>query len=1083
MHPDDATPAVFLSYASSDRDQAHLVRAAFERRGLRVLMDVDFVPGDLAAISIGHAINSGVFVALITTAYLDHRFTQQEASAAIMSDRDDMILPILMEGDPAPATDQGQALWTILRGRTYQLATMSEEFFDELAGQALTKARRRQLPVVPLPAPVNPSQLTVALIYDWEDSHLADGIAEQCTYVGLTVAHLVAAGVPEAISQLPPQAHVAVPWTTAAEGSREVKDAVIAALAAGHEPLYLIFPGGPPCPAGAAFIRLDLAEGAAGRTERPVGRWTRNRQELRARLTDALRGNGGVPFHLLGDKFCASRDAASASALAYRMAVGQFPPYDEDRLEAVLAYASVCRFHGEWRQAADLLDAEPVPDHTAGAASPASPAALAIAAERLSLDFELGRMGTVQSRAREILSQALAAGEWPLIIAMHRQLGMLAEERGEYRLAREHLDRACHYAEDLQKTVFLADRIPSEPARLALRADSLRELAAAEWRAGDSALALEHLGQASHALAKISDKPVAAYLLGVISYQAARIAYSIEPDYEAALGTLRESYLSLQRFDNPIRLATVLESVVRLQMDFLRGRDDPVSDLRATLEKIRRVRRRRHHDYMIARTTKSIGDLEFALGRFPEALAQYDEARLEFNRLGKYPELADTLRCMAECDAQMDDAEGAIRTLEAFLAQLDGEGLDALRTEIRAEIARLRHRRVSLDEITADMKMTDVGEYSVHDWIVEGIVEAPGARGDGIVIGVGDDGAVLRPGPDEDLIVTTDAVPPGLIGTEDERTARYAARFAVVSALSDVISMGGAPVAMLVDLHLERTTTVAWTQTFLRAAAEEAAYYGAAIAGGDLRERSHKAVTVSAVGRVRKNHAITRGGARPGNKVVLTLSPGPDQQFAGLATRWAHELAPSLDRDEAGLIAGLIGKDALFADLGLPHEVMQEIAEKSLANSAIDTSDGILASAQLIGDAAGVGIELFPDKLGELINADVTRLAESLGVAPFLFALNAGYDWEILFTVPKSHENDLAEFTRPLESGYPRVAVIGEVVRRQHWADEGIRLRTSSGPGAVLRYFTGEKFISRSYNSQARDWIEFAKESTRRARS
>ena len=58
------------------------------------------------------------------------------------------------------------------------LASMSEEFFDELADQALTKARRRQLPVVPLPAPVSPSQLTIALIYDWEDSHLADGIAD-----------------------------------------------------------------------------------------------------------------------------------------------------------------------------------------------------------------------------------------------------------------------------------------------------------------------------------------------------------------------------------------------------------------------------------------------------------------------------------------------------------------------------------------------------------------------------------------------------------------------------------------------------------------------------------------------------------------------------------------------------------------------------------------------------------------------------------------------------------------------------------------------------------------------------------------
>jgi thiamine-monophosphate kinase len=372
----------------------------------------------------------------------------------------------------------------------------------------------------------------------------------------------------------------------------------------------------------------------------------------------------------------------------------------------------------------------------------------------------------------------------------------------------------------------------------------------------------------------------------------------------------------------------------------------------------------------------------------------------------------------------------------------------------------------------------DRGEQ--HDWISGGMVQASGVRGDGVVLGVGDDGAVLRPGPGEDLIVSTDSVPPGLMATETERTARFAARFAVVSALSDIISMGGAPLAMLVNLHLERTTSVSWTRAFLRSIAEEAARYSALIVGGDLRERPEKAVTVTAVGRIPKDKALTPCGATPGDMVVLTLSSGPGQQFAGLATRWAQELAPSLARHEADRIAGLIGRDATFADLGLPHEIMQAVVAKGLANSAIDTSDGILASAQLIGDAAGVGIELFPDKLGELVNTDVARLAESLSIAPFLFALNAGYDWEILFTVPKSRENDFAGLVPP-GSGYPQAAVIGEVVQRESWAYEGVRLRTPNGSGAVLGYFIGKAFISRT--SHAREWIEFAKESTRRVRS
>jgi thiamine-monophosphate kinase len=1077
MDPGDAAPAVFLSYAGPERAQARQVRAALEQRGINVFMDVDFEPGEPVLINIGHAINSGVFLPLISTAYLDRPFTQDEVSAAVMTGEDSMFLPVLIEDRPAPATEKGRDLWTVLNGRTYWLSDMRDESFDELAGQIRRKAQRRRQRVVPLPDPVNTSELSVALIYDWEDGHLTGAIVKQCAQVGLTVAQMVAAGVPGAVRQVPPEARIAVPWTVAAQGSPELAEAVISALAARRELLYLVFPGGPPSPDGAVFIRLESPADLPGRTERPASRWVRDRTVLRARLADALRMNDGVPFHLLGDKFCASRDAAATAVAAYQLAVSQFPPHDETRLEAVVAYAAVCRFNGEWRRAAELLDSEPMPDQVPGTAYP--PAAQAIIAERLSLDFELGRVADTQSRAKASLSQALADGDWPLIIAMHRQIGMLAEERGEYSLARDHLDRACHYAEDLLETSFLADRIPSYPARVALRADCLRELAAAEWRAGDSALATEHLAQASQALTPISDKPVAEYLLRVIDYQAARVAYSTEHDYEAALGTLQASYRLLQKFDNPIRLATVLESLVQLEMDFLRGRNDSAQDLRATLEKIRRVRRRRGHDYMIARTTKSLGDLEFTLGRFTAALDKYDEARAEFNRLGKYPELAETLCSIAQCEARLGHPAGAIDMLEDFRQQLNELGLHALQGEIRAEVARLRTGRVTQGQIVADTEMLDVGEYSVHEWIAEGLVRASGVPGDGVVLGAGDDAAVLRPSPGEDLIVSTDSVPPGLVAADSERSARYAARFAVVSAMSDIIAMGGEPLAILINLHLRRSTTALWARSFLRSVAEEAAPYGAVVVGGDLRERPQKALTVTAVGRVRKDRALTRRGARPGDMVVLTLSSRPGHEFAGLGTRWVQELAPSLSRTEAGLIADLIAEDATLADLGLPHEIMRAVAAEGLANSAIDTSDGLLACAQLISGAAGVGIELFPETLAEFVNRDVTRLAESLGIAPFLFALNAGYDWEVVFTVPKSQRNALRALCQSPRSGYPLAAVIGEVIQRHPWADEGVRLRTPSGNGAVLPYFTGEKFLSRMYGSHTREWLQFAIESTR----
>ena len=223
-----------------------------------------------------------------------------------------------------------------------------------------------------------------------------------------------------------------------------------------------------------------------------------------------------------------------------------------------------------------------------------------------------------------------------------------------------------------------------------------------------------------------------------------------------------------------------------------------------------------------------------------------------------------------------------------------------LQNEIRAEIARLRNRRVTQHQIAADTEMIDVGEYSVHEWLSNGLVRVPGVRADGVVVGVGDDGAVLRLGPGDDLVVSTDSVPAGLVVTDTECDARYAARFAVVSALSDIIAMGGEPQAILVNLHLLRTTIASWALSFLRSVADEAARYGAVVVGGDLRERLRKSLTVTAIGRVPKGRALTRSGA-PGDKVVLTLSRRPGQQFAGLGTRWVQELAPSLSREETDL--------------------------------------------------------------------------------------------------------------------------------------------------------------------------------------
>jgi thiamine-monophosphate kinase len=1077
MNQSSPPVVAFLSYAGSEREQALEVKAALEQRDIEVLMDSGFEAGQSVLVNIGDAINAGVVVALITTEYLDRKFTEIEVSA-VVSSRDGKFVPVVIGGAPRPRTQRGANLWTVLAGRTYFKLQLNAKSFDDLAHE-IKRVFRAAPPLTSAVSHHDDYQgLAIALIYDWEDGRLIDEVARQCTAAGMQVVYIIAAGVLPESDHAAAFSHVAILWTEAAKVSPDIAIALDSTIAAKRRVTYLLRPDSPQPPDGARVLRLEPLSDPDGqlREERRAMLWVRDPHLLRARLEDTIRLNEGIPFHLLGDKFCASRESAATAAAVCRMAVAQLPPLNEDRLSAVLAHAAACRFRGDWSQTAELLADERLPARRTGVTYPS--ATLACMAEQLSLDFELGRL-TDESQARFILSQALATGDWPLIIAAHRQLGMIEEERGQYRAARDHHDRACHYAEDLLDTELLAKRISSHEARVCLRADCLRELGAVEWRSGELQLAKTHLHEAQLLLEAINTNPAADYLLNVVAYQLSRVDYSIDHDYESARRTLQASYRSLQKYDNPIRLATVLESLVKLEMDFIRERSDSAS-LRATLEKIRRIRKIRNHGYMIARTTKTLGDLDFALGNYGGAKDKYEEARDEFNRLGKFPEKADTLRSLSRCEYRLENLSEAVSLLDESLEQLQEPDHHVTRVEIRSEKSRIQHHRSAPDHIITDTEMTEVGEYAVHDWIARGLLREAVNDTNHIVLGAGDDGAVLRTAADDDLVVSTDAVPPSLLISDSPEAARYAARFAVVSAISDVFSMAAEPIGILLDLHVRRTTSASWTHSFLRSAAEEAARYRATIVGGDLRERDQKSLTVTAIGRVRKGHALTRRGSRVGDLLAVTLSSGPDYEFNGLGVRWAQELAPQLSQDEEATIRDLIDADVRFTSLGLPLEAMAAVAEARLATAAMDTSDGILACAQLIGKASEVGIEIFPDAIEELINDDVSRLGRSLGIAPFLFALSAGYDWEVVLTIPKDQTTGIQALLKPQPGHrYPRIAVIGQVRERLPWAAKGVRIQPVQGSPVTLSFFTAEKFVPKPYDSRAREWLEFAKESTR----
>src|SRR5690242_14428763 len=112
-------------------------------------------------------------------------------------------------------------------------------------------------------------------------------------------------------------------------------------------------------------------------------------------------------------------------------------------------------------------------------------------------------------------------------------------------------------------------------------------------------------------------------------------------------------------------------------------------------------------------------------------------------------------------------------------------------------------------------------------------------RSAGLVLGIGDDTAVFRPPPGDDLLFTTDMLVENTHFRRETHSAADTGWKALARGLSDIAAMGGEPRFCLVSLALAPWCNAAWVNGFFRALLRLAARTGTALAGGDL---SHAAL-------------------------------------------------------------------------------------------------------------------------------------------------------------------------------------------------------------------------------------------------
>jgi len=209
-------------------------------------------------------------------------------------------------------------------------------------------------------------------------------------------------------------------------------------------------------------------------------------------------------------------------------------------------------------------------------------------------------------------------------------------------------------------------------------------------------------------------------------------------------------------------------------------------------------------------------------------------------------------------------------------------------------------------------------------------------RGSGLIHGIGDDCAVLRPKPNEDLVFTTDFVIENQHFTLDTHSAGDVGHKALARSLSDLAAMAAEPVFCLVSLAFPETVSQRWVRGFYKGMMDLAARHKIVLAGGDLARAEHITVDVMCCGRTPRGKAMLRSTARPGDCIYVTGELGA--AAAGLASKrganWLRHKRPE-PRIAAGLKLRAIATAGMDLSDGLSLDLFR-LCEESKCGAVLD---------------------------------------------------------------------------------------------------------------------------------------------------
>jgi thiamine-monophosphate kinase len=246
-----------------------------------------------------------------------------------------------------------------------------------------------------------------------------------------------------------------------------------------------------------------------------------------------------------------------------------------------------------------------------------------------------------------------------------------------------------------------------------------------------------------------------------------------------------------------------------------------------------------------------------------------------------------------------------------------------------------------------------------------------------LVVGAGDDAAILRLTDRANVVATTDMLMDGVDFELGRHEPERIGRKALAVNLSDLAAMAAAPIGALVSVALPRHGGEQLAKRLIEGMLPLVTEFDCPIAGGDTNSwEGPLVISITALGEVPPERRWLRSGAQPGDAIVVT------GRFGGSILSSHFDFTPRV-------------REALW------------LAENAAVNAAIDVSDGLSLDLSRICEASGCGAVINLEKVPIASAAKELARQEVNGLSALDHALGDGEDFELILAVPAEQATDL----------------------------------------------------------------------------